>query len=58
LGEVKLNRKLSSLFHIIYTVKMDGNGGPMLTATEIKKAAKCLKDNSNFKSVYINPDLT
>ncbi len=37
---------------------MDGNGGPMLTATEITKAAKCLKDNSNFKSVYINPDLT
>jgi len=29
-----------------------------LTATEITKAAKCLKDNPNFKSVYINPDLT
>ena len=28
------------------------------TATEITKAAKCLKDNPNFKSVYINPDLT
>ncbi len=40
------------------TVKMDGNGGPMLTATEITKAAKCLKDNPNFKAVYINPDLT
>ena len=40
------------------TVKMDGNGGPMWTATEITKAAKCLKDNPNFKSVYINPDLT
>jgi guanylate kinase len=37
---------------------MDGNGGPMLTATEITKAAKCLKDNPNFKAVYINPDLT
>ena len=30
----------------------------MYTATEITKAAKCLKDNPNFKSVYINPDLT
>ena len=40
------------------TFKMDGNGGPMYTATEITKAAKCLKDNPNFKSVYINPDLT
>ena len=37
---------------------MDGNGGPMFLATEITKAAKCLKDNPNYKSVYINPDLT
>ena len=38
---------------------MDGNGGPMLTATEITKAAKCFKDNPNFKSVsIINPDQT
>jgi len=35
---------------------MDGNGGPMSTATEIAKAAKCLKDNPNFKA--INSDLT
>ena len=40
------------------TVQMDGNGGPMFLATEITKAAKCLKDNPNYKSVYINPDLT
>lgn len=40
------------------TLKMDGNGGPALLATEITKAAKCLKDNPNYKSVYINPDLT
>ena len=30
----------------------------MWTATEITKAEKCLKDNPNFKSVYINPYLT
>jgi len=30
----------------------------MWTATEITKAEKCLKDNQNFKSVYINPYLT
>ena len=35
-----------------------GNGGPALLATEITKAAKCLKDNPNYKSVYINPDLS
>ena len=36
---------------------MDGNGGPMFAATEITKAAKCLKNNPNFKSVHINPEI-
>lgn len=40
------------------TIKLDGPSGPMYNATEIAKAAKCLKDNPNFKSVYVNPDLT
>ena len=30
----------------------------MFVAAEISKAAKCLKYNQDFKSVYINPDLT
>ena len=38
------------------TLKMDGNGGPALLATEITKAAKCLKDNPIYKPVYISPD--
>ena len=42
----------------IVTIKFDGPSGPMYNATEIAKAAKCLKDNPNFKSVYVNPDLT
>ena len=54
----KTPNELEKIAPIQVTVKMDGNGGPMWTATEITKAAKCLKDNPNFKSVYINPDLT
>ena len=40
------------------TLKLDGTCHSLYNATEIAKAAKCLKDNSEFRSVYINPDLT
>ena len=35
-----------------------GSARCLSEAAEISKAAKCLKDNQDFKSVYINPDLT
>jgi hypothetical protein len=48
----------SKIAPIQVTVKLDGACHPLYTATDIAKAAKCLKDNSEFRSVYINPDLT
>ena len=40
----KTHNEPEKIATIQVTVKMDGNGGPMWTATEITKAAKCLKD--------------
>ena len=40
------------------TLKLDGTCHSLYNATEIAKAAKCLKDNSEFRSAYINPDPT
>jgi hypothetical protein len=55
-NRLKTTNEPEKLAPIQVTVKMDENGGPMWTLIEITKAAKYLKDN--FKSVYINPDLT
>ena len=35
-----------------------GEGSPVSAAKFISKAAKCLKDSTKYRSVYINPDLT
>ena len=54
-----LKSELNKLVYVLILIKFeDLFGGLMLTATEITKAAKCFKDNPNFKSININPDLT
>ena len=52
--EASCRNETGKIAPIQVTIKFDG---PIYNATEIAKAEKCLKDNPNFKSVYINPDL-